>query len=320
MKRRDFLLSSLTTGIGSGATQAFADMPIRIVVPYVAGGLTDTIARLLAVSMGYTLKRDVIVDNRPGASGLIATKFVQESPPDGNALLFHNSGIIVLPMLQKSARYDPVADFVPVANVASSPSFLIVNSGVPAKTLSEFIVYGKASRDGVTAANSGMRSAGFVATALFAHITGMTIKQIPYKGSAETANAVVSGEVKMELTALTPALVGQMHEGKVRVLAVNGYKRSSLLPDAPTLGESIPGVWADDSWFGLFASKGTPSDKIEQIAAAIKIAMADPTIKQRLEAAVVEPSYSSSDEFRDLVSRSANNWIKILKVLNITAQ
>jgi tripartite-type tricarboxylate transporter receptor subunit TctC len=319
MDRRDLL------GLLPGAALAVAARPlaaqdrsavVRIVVPYAAGGQTDLMARVLAPTVGQALDRTVIVENKPGAAALIGTRAVQTATPDGNTLLFHNSGFVALPMLSKGAAYDPVKDFAAVASVGSAPNFLMVHGDVPARTLPEFIAFARSRPDGVTAANSGLGSAGHLATQLLAKRAGIQVTHVPYKGSAETAKALVAGEVQMQLTAPTEVLTTQAKLGKVRFLAVGSRERTMLAPELPTINDTLPG-FVFDGWYGLLTASGSPPDRVAQVSEAFGKAMAEPDIRNRFVQLYMEPRYLNPPQFAQAVAESIDFWRAVVTELGI---
>lgn len=289
---------------------------IRIVVPYAAGGQTDLMARLLAAAVSKSLGQSVIVENKPGAAALIGTRAVQTAPPDGTTLLFHNTGFVALPMLTKGANYDPVKDFAPVAIVGNGPNFLMVHGSVPARTLPEFIAYVKTLPDGIDSANAGLGSAGHLSTQLFAKRAGIKINHVPYKGSAETSNAVISGEVKMQLTSPTDAVTQQVKLGKVRFLAVSSKQRTPIAPDLPTIAETLPG-FVNDGWFGLLATGGSPPAQIERLSEAFGKAMADPDIRARFLQLYMDPTYGNPVQFAAAIDEVAGFWKAVIAELGL---
>lgn len=221
MNRRDSIKATASLCLASTVGAAFAQVPaapIRIIVPAAAGGTVDSMARMLAEAMRPKLGV-VVVENKAGAAGLIGTKYVQNGPSDGRTLLFAQQGFISVPLVQPGG-YEPFQDFRPVGIYARSPNFLMVHHSVPATTLPEFIAYAKSLPGGIDAANAGINSAGHLHTAWMARHAGIKVNHIPYKGVAETAQALLSGQVQMQLTATTEALNAQAREGKVRIIAM----------------------------------------------------------------------------------------------------
>lgn len=295
------------------------DKPIRIIVPYAAGGQTDTMSRLIAASMQQTLGRTVITENRPGAAALIGTRAVQAAAPDGDTLLFHNSGYVALPMLQKSANYDPMKDLEAVAMVGSAPNMLMVTDAVPAKTIPEFLAYTRSLPQPIECGNSGINSGGHISAMLLEKLGNMKMLHVPFKGSAEVTNALISNLVKMQLSVTTDALNPYIKLGKIRVLGVATKKRSQLVPDVPTIGEFVPG-YAVDGWFGILAPAGTPLARRQVLSAAIRTALEEPQIKERFANLFMEIVYAAPKEFNDAIVESAVNFRNIVKVLGLTAQ
>lgn len=321
MNRREWLgaatLPILMSGLGSASAQGRG--PVQIVVPYAAGGITDTLARLMAESMRKSLGREVLVDNKPGAAALLATRHVQNADPDGNTLLFHNSGLVLLPMLKKDTKYDPVKDFDPVAMTGIGPNFLMVHESVPARTVPEFIAWAKAQPRAIECANSGINSGGHISAMLLEKLAGLRLLHIPYKGSAVVTTALITGEVKMQVSVTTESLNPYIKQGRVRVLAVATTERTRLAPELPTIGETVPG-YAIDGWYGILAPANTPLDRREVIAASIKKALDEPLIKERFASLFMEPVYRGPKEFADAVVASAANFKNIVGMLGLTAQ
>src|SRR5882757_9558299 len=235
MRRRSVMASLVaTTGAASAGRSSAEDRRLlRLVVPYAAGGVSDVMARILAESMQGDLGRTIIVENRPGAAALIATRYVQASPPDGATLLFHNVGFVTLPMLNKAASYDPAADFEAVAMTGIGAVFLMVTESIPARSTAEFVAYARA-HPGLECANSGVNSIGHMAALLLEKLADIRLTHVPYKGSAETTRALLSGEVKMQISVTTDSLNPYIADGKIRVLCVGTRDRSRLAPQVPT--------------------------------------------------------------------------------------
>lgn len=290
---------------------------IRIVVPYAAGGQTDIMARLLAPSMAKTLDRTVIVENRPGAAALIGTRYVQNSPPDANNLLFHNTGFVALPLTQKDAGYDPIKDFAPVSIIGYGPNFLMVHQSVPAKTVAEFIAYVKTLPNGIESANSGIGSSGHISAMLFAKMAGINIVHVPYKGSAETANALIAGDVRMQITATTSALNAQIQAGKVKILGVAAKQPTSLAPGVPLIADTLPG-YAIEGWYGLLTSAGSPPTEIAKRSDAIKIALADREIREKFASVYIDARHVTPAGFADAIVDTTVFWKKVVADLNLT--
>jgi tripartite-type tricarboxylate transporter receptor subunit TctC len=315
MRRRAALMGMGSALIGP-ATRAHASDLVRIVVPYAPGGQTDSMARLMADPMQKTLGRTVIVDNKPGASALIATKYVQGSPPDSDTLLFHNSGFVALPMLNKAATYNPLSDFDAVAMIGNSPNFLMVVDSVPARSVAEFIAYAKTMPQGIDCGNSGINSGGHISAMLLEKMAGIKLNHVPYKGSAEVTRALLGGEVKMQVSVTTDSLNPYIKNGKIRMLGVASTQPSALAPSIPPIGNTLPG-YVVDGWFGMLTSAHSPVEKREAMAAAIKVALESPIVRERFAALYMEITYQGPGKFGDTVKESEKFFRKVVDQLGL---
>jgi tripartite-type tricarboxylate transporter receptor subunit TctC len=317
MKRRS-ILGMAGAAAGSLMTRARANEGdlVRIVVPYAAGGQTDSMARLLAEKMQKTLGRTVIVDNRPGAAALIATKYAQGMPPNGDTLLFHNSGFVALPMLSKAAVYDPITDFDAVCRIGDSPNFLMVTDGIPPRSVPEFLDYARA-HPGLECANSGINSGGHISAMLLEKLAGIKLTNVPYKGSAEVTRALLAGEVKMQLSVTTDSLNPYIRNGKIRLLGVASKQRSSLAPEVPPISEFVPG-YSIDGWFGMLTAAKTPLEKREAMAAAIDAALQDTAVRERFAALFMDIKFLGPRAFAEEVRESQAFFASVVERLQLT--
>jgi tripartite-type tricarboxylate transporter receptor subunit TctC len=320
MKRRSILTALGVAVLGAGSTDTWADDKIvRFVVPYAPGGQTDIIARMMAESMQKTLARTIIVENRPGAAALIATRYVQSATPDGDTVLFHNSGLVILPLVQKGVGYDPVKDFDPVAMTGVGPNFLMVHESLPAHTVPEFLAYARSRPEPLNCANSGTNSGGHISAMLLEKLAHIRLNHIPFKGSSEVATALISGEVKMQVSVTTDALAPYIKSGKIRLLGVTTKERTALAPDVPTLGEFVPG-YAIDGWFGVLAPAHTPLAKRETMAHAIKIALDDPAVRARFAQLYMEPKFRDPAQFKEDIASSVATFKKVVDIIGLKPQ
>lgn len=319
MNRRNLLQAGFAAALPwSLSTRAqMGAKPLKIVVPYAAGGQTDVLARSLALSLERTLKRPVIIENKPGAGALIGTKYVQAAAPDGDTVLYHNSGIVAVAMLQKPRPYDPIKDFAPVAVTGVGPNFLMVHESVPARNLPEFLAWARAQPGGLECANSGLNTGGHLSALLFAKMAKVQLLHVPYKGSAEVTNALISGQVKMQISVTTESLNPYIKEGKIRLLGVATKERTSLAPEVPAIGEFVPG-YNMDGWFGVLAPAGTPIEKRAQLAEALRQALEDPQIKQRYREVFQEAVYRTPKEFEEAMVDSVQFYTKLINELNLS--
>jgi tripartite-type tricarboxylate transporter receptor subunit TctC len=315
MRRRAALLGLSAALVGT-STRSYASDLVRIVVPYAPGGQTDSMARLLAEPMQKVLGRTVIIDNKPGASALIATRYVQSAPPDSDTLLFHNSGFVALPMLNKAATYNPTTDFDAVAMVGNSPNILMVVDSVPAHSVAEFIAYAKTVPQGIDCGNSGMNSGGHISAMLLEKMAGIKLNHIPYKGSAEVTRALLSGEVKMQVSVTTDSLNPYIRNGKIRMLGIASLEPSALTPNVPPIANTLPG-YVIDGWFGMLTSAQTPLEKRQAMSAAIKTGLESPVLRERFLALYMDIIYQGPEEFGKSIKDSQKFFGKVVNELGL---
>lgn len=293
--------------------------PLKIIMPYPAGGLLDVLVRHAAVSMAKTLNRPVVVDNRVGAAGLIGTRATQNAPADGNTIMMQNIGFISLPMMQKATNYDPFKDFVPVASLADGPAFIVVHESVPARTLPELIAYAKSKPGALTAATSGVNGASHISTMLFARMAGIEVLPVPYKGGAEMQTALIGGEAKLMISNLSEVFNQQVKAGRLRVLAVASAQPSPLTPGLPMVQQTVPG-FVIEGWNAFFALAATPPAEIAAITAAVKIAVEEQGFRDKATALFLEAHYQSPQQLLASANRTADFYRKVVTELNITPQ
>ena len=309
--------ASMTWGVGLVAHAQ--EKLLRIVVPVPAGGNLDAILRPIASSIAKPLNRQVVVDNRPGAAGLIGTRAVQTATPDGSTLLYHYIGLAGLPFTQKGANYDAAKDFVPVAMLAEGPAYIVVNSNVPARTLSEFIAWAKTINNGVESATSGPGGGSHMWTLLLAKRAGIDLLPVPYKGGAEQAMALVQGDAKILISNMSEALNGQVKAGKLRILAVCSDQISPITPDVPIAKDTVPG-FVIAGWMGLFAPAGTPANEISNIAAAVKRAVDEPGFREKCAGLYVDAHFEGPVEFTQTMIKTIEFWRRLVVDLSIAPQ
>lgn len=319
--RRRLLLctgaAALLSHAGIGRAQDRA--PLRIVLPYPAGGILDITVRTVGPAMSRALNRPVIVDNRPGAAGLIGTRLVQTAAPDGNTILMHNIGFVGTPMMQKAANYDPVKDFLPVASLVDGPAFIVVHESVPARNLPELISYIRTTGVELPAATSGQGGASHISTMLFAKMAGIRLLPVPYKGGAEMQTALIGGEAKLMISNMSEVFSAQVKAGKLRLLAVASGQPSGLTPGLPMVQQAVPG-FVIEGWNGLFAPAGTAAAEVTAISTAVKLAVDEPAFKERMAALYLEPRYQAPAEFAASVGKTGDFYRNVLRELNLTPQ
>jgi tripartite-type tricarboxylate transporter receptor subunit TctC len=295
------------------AAQAYPSKPIRFVVPYPPGGPLDTVARLTAQKVSEAVKQPVIADNKPGAGGNIGADIVAKSPADGYTILMGAVATHAInPALYASIPYDPVRDFAPVTQLASTPNILIVHPSIPASNVREFIAYAKANPGKLNFGSGSAGSAGHLAGELFKTMAGIEMTHVPYKGAAPAMQDLVGGQIQLMFDNLASAL-GQVRAGKVKGLAVTTAKRTSLAPDLPTIAESgLPG-FDINTWFGVFVPAGTPPDVVDRLHAEFTRALAAPDVREKMLNLGAEPVGSRPEEFAAYIKQEAQKYARVIK-------
>lgn len=291
---------------------------VRLVVPFAAGGSTDVAARILAERMGQTLGQTVVVENRAGSGGLIGADAVAKAEPDGYALLMATTGLLsIAPHLYPQMPFDPARAFAPVSLAFATDLVITVANNVPVKTLQEFIRHAKEKPGAISYASSGAGTTTHAATELFRIAAGIEMVHVPYRGSGPAMNDLVAGNIQVMVDQIASA-IGQINDGRIRALAVTGSKRHALLPDVPTVAEvGLPGAQAS-SWGGVVAPAGTAGPIIERVNAAIRDAVAQPSVRQRMTGAGADPAASSPTEFATFVRSESEKWGRVVREARIT--
>ena len=289
--KRTFLTALAGLALLASATafgQAYPTKPITMVVPFAAGGPTDTVARLVAQSMSTTLKQTVIVENVGGAGGTIGAARVAKADPDGYTILLHHIGMSTAPTLYRHLTYDAVKSFAPIGLITDVPMTFIARHNFPANDLKDLLAYVKANKDKVTYANAGVGSASHLCGMLFMSAINTELTTVPYKGTGPAMNDLLGGQVDF-MCDQTTNTTSQIKAGKVKVYAVTTKTRVPSLPNVPTMSEAgLPGFEVA-VWHGLYAPKGTPDAVVNKLSVALQAALKDPTVKQRFADLGTEP-------------------------------
>ena len=289
--------------------QVYPTKQIELVVPFVAGGTTDNIARMMAQRFTESWGQTVIVSNRAGGASTIGTAAVAKSPPDGHTLLVTTLAFSVNPALQK-LPYDPIKDFAPITELASLPMILVVHPSLPVTNLKEFIAYTKASPVGLDFPSAGAGTSTHLAAEMFKSMAGGNLVHVPFKGNAEVMNALLGGHIKLYFS-LVPTV--HVRAGTLRALAVTTEKRLAYLPDLPTIAESgFPG-YEINSWQGVFAPAGTPKDVVTKINGEIVRMLNTPEVRERMAREGADPVGSTPNEFSKRVASELAKWSKLIK-------
>lgn len=297
--------------------QPLADKPIRIVVPFAAGGPTDVLARALAPKLSAALKRTVIVDNRVGATGGIGATFVARAAADGDTLLLGTSSIMAAsPNLTPNLTYDPVNDFVPISLVATIENILVVHPSVSAKSVKELIAFAKANPGKLTYATSGIGSTYHLGAELFASQAGIQLTHVPYKGAAPAMQDVLAGHVALMFDN-TSSAIPNIKSGRVRPLGVASLKRYGALPDLPTIAEEGLTGYETTIWLGLFAPAKTPAALVQALTREIHEAVNSTEYKDKLMSLDIQARTSSSSELAAYLKADLAKWARVVREANI---
>lgn len=300
----------------SAAVHAFPDGPVTIIVPAPAGSSTDNTARVLSESLTRSWGVPVVIDNRPGAGSSIGINAVAKAPADGHTLLLAATSIVQSPHLYKKPLFD-IKSVVPVAQLAEAPLILAVHTDVPARTVKEFVELAKASPGNLSYASPGAGTGPHLLGALLASRTGIELLHVPYRGSAPTVNDVAGGRIS-SIFGPYSVLAPYAQTGKVRLLATNGARRSAQLPHVPTMAEAGVSGFEDVGFEGVFAPAGTPRPIVEQIARAIREAVAKPEVSKALALAGLVPVSGTPAAFSDLVAKQFEIWKKTAQENRLT--
>lgn len=306
------------TAVVSVAEEPWPTKPVRIVVPFPAGGVPDVLARIISDKLTQIHGKPFIVDNRGGAAGNIGTELVAKSIPDGYTFLIGSSGTHAInPALYREVPYDPVRDFSAISLLAIVPNVLVVTNKFPASSVKEFIAYARANPGKINYGSIGNGSSQHLAGTQFESATGVKMTHIPYKAVPQVVTDLISGQIDA-MFQLVPNIVRQVKAGQVRALGMTTKKRSLALPGVPTIAESGVPNYDTAGWFGLFAPKGTPQAVIDTLSKDVKSILSAPDINQKLIELGAEPEPSDPAEFAAFVDRELDRWRTIVRASGAT--
>lgn len=314
---RIFLTAAMGIALGCGnaalAADTYPSAPIRLVVPFPAGGGTDILARELARELDEQWGQRVVVENRPGAGGAIGATAVANAKPDGYTMLMTTAGVAAInPSLYKALTYDPDTQFTPVSRVAATVFGVLVHPSLPVNSMEELIALAKSKPGMLTFGSAGNGAAGHLPAELFRSMAKVDIRHVPYRGTTPALNDLLGGQISMMFAILGPA-APYVKAGKVKLLATTGATRSTSFPDVPTVAEAgLPGYVADE-WWGVAAPKATPAAVVEKWNAAMQAYVARPEVRQKLIESGYEPAADSVAAFTELIAADKAKWGKVVR-------
>jgi len=311
------LAAILSIGVAC-AQDGYPSRPIRLIVPFAAGGGTDTLARIFAQVLSEQLKGTAVVENVGGAGGSIGTTQAAKAAADGYTLVTATPSIAINPHIQKNVSYNVLRDFAPVVQVTTSPVVLVVNKDLPVKSVADLITLARVKPGSISYGSAGIGSFSFLATELFKAMAGVDLTHIPYRGTGPALIDLIGGRIQVQFEN-APAVLGQIRSGELKAIAVGTAKRSAILPALPTIADTVPG-YESSSWFGLLAPQGTPRPVIERLNAAINTGLADEAIRKRLDALGVERVGGSAEAFGAYLRAKVEETDKIAKAAGLQAK
>ena len=293
------------------AGQGFPSKPIKMIVPLAAAGTGDTLARAVGEEMSKELGQPVVIENKPGAGGLVGTEMVANAPADGYTLLAVSPSHVINPALYAKKTYDPLKSFEPITVMANTHQVIVAHSSVPVKDLKELIAYAKANPGKLNYGSAGTGSATHLNMELFRSMAGIDIVHVPYKGSTQARQDVLAGQVQLAMDGLLP-VQPLIKDGRLKAMGITSSKRAQSNPEIPIIGEVVPG-YASDTWYGILVPAGTPKDVIAKLHGAAVKALNSPAVKDRLNKLGAETVGNSPEEFRKLLETEQKLWAKVVK-------
>jgi len=300
--------------------QSYPSKPVRLIVPFPPGGSTDTLARLLGSKLGETWKQQFMIDNRPGASGVIGTELGAKAPPDGYTLLMGSGGpLTILPGLMTKLPYDPIKDFAPITVMAAVPNLIATHPSVPVKNVKELIALARSRPDQLGFSSNGAGTPGHLAGELLKTMASVRMTHVPYKGAAGATMAVLTGDVALTITTTT-AILPLAKAGRLRIIAATTLQRLPQLPDVPTVAESDLPRYEAISWFGLVAPAAVPADIVRRITVDTIAAINTPEMRSHIASHGATPVANTPEQMRQQIRDDYEKWVKIIKASGAKAE
>ena len=311
--------TALTAAVALAQAPAYPTRPLTLVVPYPAGGGNDVIARLVAAKMSQNLGQPIVIENRAGAGSTIGTRDVARAAPNGYTILIATSSLAINPSLYPDADYDPKKDFAPIGLIATSANLVLVRPSLPAHSLADLIALAKAAPGKLNFASTGTGTSTHLAALLFAGMAGVTLTAIPYKGVAPAVTDLLGEHVDL-MFCPTASVIGLVQQGKLRALAVTAAKRSSLLPQVPSVAEAGLAGYQAELHYGLVAPAGTPRPIVDKLNAALNAALGDPEIKNRLAIDGAEVLPGTPEAYSADIAAEEAKWSAVIKKTGVKAK
>ncbi|MGZ8157042.1 MAG: Bug family tripartite tricarboxylate transporter substrate binding protein [Burkholderiales bacterium] len=303
-------------GAAGAFAQSYPTKPIRLIVPYPPGGPTDFVGRLVAQKLSASLGQQVIVDNRPGAGTIIGSELIARAAPDGYSLLFGTGGgTFLAPLILPRVPYEPLKDFAPVAMLVQSPQVLVVHPSVAANTVGELVALAKAKPGALNFASVGTGTSPHLGGELLQSLTGAKIVHVPYKGTAPAMTDLIAGQVHLMFSSM-PTVLAHVKAGRLRLIGTGGTRRSAVIPDTPTIAETVPGFELV-TWYGIFAPARTPSGIVQRLNGEIEKVLTEPDARERLGAQGLEPTVMTPEALKRYTEQDVSRWARLIKSAGI---
>ncbi len=302
----------------SAAAQTFPAKPIKVLVPFAPGGTADIVARLVSSKLSEELGQQLVIENRGGAGGTIATAMAAKAAPDGYTILAAHQGVAFNVALYTRLPFDTVKDLMPLAMIGPTPNVLVVTNSFAPKSVQEFLAYARDNPGAIAYGSGGVGSAGHLSVELLEGMTRTKLTHVPYKGSGPALADLVSGQIQAMILTL-PAAVSYIKSGKVRAIATSGAKRSPAMPDLPTLAEAGVAGYEYAPWYGWFVPAGTPRPIVERLNHAINKVISSPALKEQFSALGLEPDPTTPEKFAEIFAADVTRWGGIIRRLGLKA-